>query len=88
MSPLMDIRFYVIAGLAIFLIIRCTVALITGKIHGPWWTAENFHQMLWPGGKIYKKNENPRKFWFLVIFYYLSGFLILYILYWILINFN
>ena len=82
MSEIIDFRIFLIAGIGIFLIVLCSIALKIGKIIGPWWTAETVRKMFWPGGKIYKKDEYPRAYWFLVVFYYILGFLCLFFVYW------
>ena len=82
MLGIVDLRIFFIAGIGIFLIVLCSIALIIGKIIGPWWTAETVGKMFWPGGKIYKKDERPSAYWFLVVFYYILGFLCLFLFYW------
>ena len=82
----MDLQLYLIGGIGIFLIVLCSIALVIGKIVGPWWTADTLRKMLWPGGKVYKKDGNPKKYWFLIVFYYILGFLCLFTSYWALTN--
>ena len=73
----MDSQQLLILFLGIVLFVIGVVELILGKTIGPWWSVGNKKEASWPKDAIIKRKENPKSYWFWVLFILLIGLIVI-----------